>query len=84
MGAKLNFQQVFGRSPLLWFLPVRNELGDGLSFPIREDALDRTTETSRLMTRNTSGQLRSRDSTDSESDQIGLDLDSVDLETGNY
>jgi hypothetical protein len=26
-----------GPTPLLWFLPVPNSLGTGLSFPVRED-----------------------------------------------
>eukprot|EP01125_Pyxidicula_operculata_P020958 TRINITY_DN7890_c0_g1_i2.p1 TRINITY_DN7890_c0_g1~~TRINITY_DN7890_c0_g1_i2.p1 ORF type:complete len:148 (-),score=9.23 TRINITY_DN7890_c0_g1_i2:69-512(-) len=33
LGKKENFKQVFGDSPYLWFLPVRNSIGDGLTFP---------------------------------------------------
>jgi len=32
-----NFCQVFGDSPLLWFLPINTTVGNGLFFPTRTD-----------------------------------------------
>jgi len=33
VGYKTNFQQVFGRDMLLWFIPVFTSIGDGCDFP---------------------------------------------------
>lgn len=37
VGWKNNFCQVFGPSPWLWFLPVGNSMGDGITFPVSSD-----------------------------------------------
>jgi len=43
VGWKKNFQQVFGPNPWLWFLPVANGVGDGVTFPLnRNFARDET------------------------------------------
>lgn len=34
VGKKANFEQVFGKNPWLWFIPVHTSEGDGCSFPI--------------------------------------------------
>jgi len=36
LGPESNFRQVFGVNPLLWFLPVKNNIGDGLWFPKKQ------------------------------------------------
>jgi len=36
VGWKRNFQQVFGRNPWLWFIPVANSIGNGVIFPLNE------------------------------------------------
>jgi hypothetical protein len=35
MGTRANFQQVFGTSPFLWFLPIPNYLGNGMNWPAK-------------------------------------------------
>lgn len=40
LGWKNNFCQVFGASPFLWFLPIQNSVGDGISFPVRRQTPD--------------------------------------------
>jgi hypothetical protein len=32
LGKRRNWEQVFGKRPLLWFVPVANSVGDGLAF----------------------------------------------------
>eukprot|EP01124_Arcella_intermedia_P037132 TRINITY_DN9873_c0_g1_i3.p1 TRINITY_DN9873_c0_g1~~TRINITY_DN9873_c0_g1_i3.p1 ORF type:complete len:289 (-),score=47.59 TRINITY_DN9873_c0_g1_i3:89-928(-) len=39
LGFKENWRQVFGKSPWLWFVPVANMQGDGLSFPTKNSDL---------------------------------------------
>jgi len=34
LGRRANWEQVFGKSPWLWFVPVATTLGNGLTFPI--------------------------------------------------
>jgi len=33
VGKRVNWEQVFGPSPVLWFLPITNGIGDGVNFP---------------------------------------------------
>merc|ERR1712137_795036 len=33
LGSRANFEQVFGKDPLYWFLPVSTTQGDGVYFP---------------------------------------------------
>jgi len=49
MGWHKNFQQVFGPSPWLYFMPVRNSIGNGLSFP-RKDNIAGISDTTNLLT----------------------------------
>jgi hypothetical protein len=35
LGPKRNFEQVFGRNALLWFIPVYSSLGNGVDYPLR-------------------------------------------------
>eukprot|EP01096_Ripella_sp_DP13-Kostka_P006835 TRINITY_DN2466_c0_g5_i1.p1 TRINITY_DN2466_c0_g5~~TRINITY_DN2466_c0_g5_i1.p1 ORF type:complete len:424 (-),score=137.86 TRINITY_DN2466_c0_g5_i1:77-1222(-) len=37
VGRKENWRQVFGDSPLLWFVPVWSSKGDGYDFPVNEE-----------------------------------------------
>jgi len=37
LGRRANWEQVFGRSPSLWFFPVPTYLGNGLQFPLKKD-----------------------------------------------
>jgi len=37
MGKSENFKQVFGTNPYLWFLPVYTTMGNGLTFPRKDD-----------------------------------------------
>jgi len=39
LGWRSNFEQVFGPAPLLYFLPVRNSIGNGLTF-LRSDTVE--------------------------------------------
>jgi len=39
-----NFQQVFGTNPLLWLLPIRTPVGNGLSYPTNLDSTSRDIE----------------------------------------
>jgi len=38
MGARANFEQVFGKDPMLWFLPVATTQGDGIHFPTNDQS----------------------------------------------
>ena len=35
MGTKANFHQVFGLSPVKWFIPIPTYLGNGLAWPAK-------------------------------------------------
>jgi hypothetical protein len=37
IGKRQNWEQVMGPSPLKWFIPIQNSIGNGLAFPINED-----------------------------------------------
>jgi hypothetical protein len=37
IGKRQNWNQVMGPSPLKWFLPFQNSIGNGLAFPVSED-----------------------------------------------
>jgi hypothetical protein len=37
--ARKNWEQVFGTKPLLWFVPIRTSIGNGLSFPRNDTAV---------------------------------------------
>nr|KAJ3423228.1 Palmitoyltransferase zdhhc2 [Polyrhizophydium stewartii] len=41
LGMRRNLEQVFGRDRWLWLLPVPSTLGDGFTFPLNQDQLDR-------------------------------------------
>lgn len=36
LGMRKNVEQVFGANPIMWFLPLRSTLGDGMSYPRSE------------------------------------------------
>ena len=37
IGRRQNWEQVMGPSPLKWFIPIQNSIGNGLAFPISDD-----------------------------------------------
>ena len=37
IGKRQNWEQVMGPSPLKWFIPIQNSIGNGLAFPVNED-----------------------------------------------
>ena len=37
IGRRQNWEQVMGPSPIKWFIPIQNSIGNGLAFPINED-----------------------------------------------
>jgi hypothetical protein len=37
VGKRQNWEQVMGPSPIKWFIPIQNSVGNGLAFPINED-----------------------------------------------
>lgn len=40
LGFKRNFLEIFGEKKLLWFFPVKTNLGDGIRFPVRGSNLN--------------------------------------------
>ena len=38
IGARANFEQVFGKDPFYWFLPVATTQGDGVHFPTNQQS----------------------------------------------
>ena len=37
VGKRQNWEQVMGPSPIKWFIPIQNSVGNGLAFPVNED-----------------------------------------------
>jgi len=44
LGLRANWHQVFGPSPWFWFLPTRNSIGDGLTFPRNDERVVKVIE----------------------------------------
>ncbi|RUS26420.1 hypothetical protein BC938DRAFT_470792 [Jimgerdemannia flammicorona] len=67
LGTKRNFMEVMGPEPKLWFIPINNSEGDGLTFPLNAyayDVLDDEEDEERQMVVN----IRAEDSGDDSDD----------------
>jgi len=82
LGSKMNFRQVFGDSPWLWFIPVPTTPGDGLSFPRRLDGTGSNGDIPSFDGKETSILVASTQPVHRSLKED--DLDSVDLESDDY